>query len=83
MSGSLSLAQSWIRSTDQMNMRSAGGQASADGELQLRERDVTCEEVLLCIDEVIRGFVHLDFTLPGLGHVPDTRITADYMELNG
>lgn len=37
---------------------------------------LTCKEVLLGVDEVVRGFVHLNFTLPALGQVPHPGITG-------
>jgi hypothetical protein len=44
---------------------------------------LTCEEVLLGINEVIGGLVHLYLTVPGLGHVPYTGIAGNHMELRG
>ena len=43
---------------------------------------LTCEEVFLCVDEVVCGLVHLDLTLPRLRHVPHPRVTCYHMELN-
>lgn len=42
----------------------------------------TCKEVLLCIDEVVSGFVDLNLTLPGLRHIPNTWVTGYHVELN-
>lgn len=42
---------------------------------------LTGEEVLLGVDEVVRGLVHLDLTLPRLGHVPHPGVTGYHMEL--
>ena len=41
----------------------------------------TREEVLLCPDEVVGGFIDLDLTLPGLRHVPLPRVTGLHVKL--
>lgn len=37
---------------------------------------LTGEEVLLGVDEVVGGLVHLDLTLPRLRHVPHPRVAG-------
>lgn len=81
MSGSLSLAQSLIRSADHNRRRSTGGQTLDTLVTARLERKVTREEVLLCIDEVVRGFVNLNLTLPGLRHIPNAWIAGYDVEL--
>lgn len=41
----------------------------------------TCKEVLLGVDEVVGGFINLDFALPELGHVPHAGVTGVDVEL--
>lgn len=43
--------------------------------------ELTCEEVLLGVDEVVCGLVHLDLALPRLGHVPHPRVAGYDVEL--
>lgn len=42
---------------------------------------LTCEEILLGVDKVVRGLVDLDLALPRLGHVPHAGVTGDHVEL--
>lgn len=42
----------------------------------------TSEEVFLSIDEMVRGLVHLDLTLPRLGHVPHLGVARYHVELS-
>lgn len=78
MSGALSLAQSWIRSKKKERtviiMCVCLVPCVFAGEL-------TCEEILLRVDEVVGGLIHLDLTLPRLRHVPHPRVTGYHVEL--
>lgn len=50
---------------------------------QIKESEIllTSEEAFLGVDEMVRGLVHLNLTLPRLGHVPYPGVAGYHMEL--
>lgn len=50
---------------------------------QIKESEIllTSEEAFLGVDEMVRGLVHLNLTLPRLGHVPYPGVAGYHVEL--
>lgn len=53
----------------------------AHGQIKESEILLTSEEAFLGVDEMVRGLVHLNLTLPRLGHVPYPGVAGYHVEL--
>lgn len=53
----------------------------AHGQIKESETLLTSEEAFLGVDEMVRGLVHLNLTLPRLGHVPYPGVAGYHVEL--